>query len=134
MKNKSKKKNKKAYLFLGGVLVILILIISPMVLINLKAREMEKYTEVTFVTPNDAIVFWKSEEETLGYIEYSYTKYGKKSTVIQTSSEKGQIHVVFLENIPKEGMFIRKINEGDSFLIIPKVLHVKYEGVMDEEI
>ncbi len=126
---KDKKINKKKVLIFTSIgLLVLILISIPIILLNISGRKMEKYSEITFVTPTDAIVFWKSEKETLGYIEYSSKKFGKRDRVLQTSSEPGEVHVVFLENIPLEGIYIRKINESDSIFYFQPIVHIKYEN------
>ena len=123
---------KRILLFVALSLIVSFLII--VILINRSYAGMEKYTEVSFVTPTEAIVFWKSKKNALGYIKYSDKKYGKYTTVLQTSSEPGNIHVVFLENIPTKGLYIKKYIEGDFFLIFPKIQHIKYNSNTDERL
>jgi hypothetical protein len=124
-------KRRDIYICLTVVVFIAALLI-PILLINISARKMDKYTEITFVTPTDVIIFWKSKDSTLGYVKYGDKRFGKSETVLQTSSEEGEIHVVFLENIPKEGVYIRKVNESDSFLVLPSVEYIKYDSNTDE--
>lgn len=123
---KRNKKSKKRFLILG-ILLLILSFASHIVFLNIQARKMEIYTDVTFVTPTQALIFWKTRDETLGYVKYGNEKYGKKDIELQTSSEPGEIHVVFLENVPKEGLYIQKINESDSFLIFPPIQYIKYE-------
>lgn len=129
----------KKFVFKRKYLYIIIPVVLIMVLgfwiwsINMKARGLDKYSEVTFISPTQAIVFWKSEESTLGFIKYGESRFRMKETALQTSSEEGEIHVVFLENIPLDGMYISKHNESDSFLIFPKVEYIKYDSnALDE--
>ncbi|MDX9739325.1 MAG: hypothetical protein RBT33_03125 [Candidatus Dojkabacteria bacterium] len=124
---------KKKYIIIIAIILIVISFITTVFVINIKARELERYTEITFISPTQAIVFWKSKEETLGYIKYGSSKVFLKETVLQTSSEPREIHVVFLENIPIEGMYIRKYNEGESFLIFPKTEYIKYDSNIENE-
>lgn len=133
-RNKQKKINRlkniepKKLLLPGLILLGVIGISLSIYFVNKKHRQLEIYTEITFMTPTEALVFWKSENDTLGYIKYGDSKYGKKEIALQTSSTPGTVHVVFLENIPLEGIYIQKINEDDNFLIIPKTEHLKYDS------
>lgn len=124
---------KKKYIIIGVIILIVISFITTLLIINMKARELERYTEVTFISPNQAIVFWKSKKESVGYIKYGSSKIFLKDIALQTSSEPRKVHVVFLENIPIEGMYIRKYNKGDSFLIFPKTEYIKYDSNKDNE-
>jgi len=128
-----KKRNKKNTIIIVSTISVLFFF-TIVLLLNILSRSMEKYTEVSFVTPTEAIIFWKSKKSTLGFIKYSERKFGKYKTVLQTSSEPGEIHVVFLENIPTEGIYIKKYNEGDIFLIFPQIQHIKYNSNTDERL
>ncbi len=119
---------KRKYLYLIIPVVLIVVFGVWIWSINMKARGLDKYSEVTFISPTQAIVFWKSEESTLGFIKYGESRFGMKETALQTSSEEGEIHVVFLENIPLDGMYISKHNESDSFLIFPKIEYIKYDS------
>jgi hypothetical protein len=131
IKNSIKKIKKRFNTKITVIVIFVILIIVSfstfVVLKNKTYRQMEVYTEVTFLSPTQALIFWKSKDETLGYVKYGDKKYGHKNVELQTSSEPGEVHVVFLENIPIEGIYIQKINENDSFLIFPPVQYIKYD-------
>ncbi len=129
-----RKCNKKKRIVIISIISLLGIFLTFFILVNISSRSMERYTEVSFVTPTEAIVFWKSKKNTLGYIKFSEKKFGKKTTALQTSSEPGYIHVVFLENIPTQGVYIRKYNEGDMFFILPRVQHIKYNSNTDERL
>ena len=122
-------KNKKIFLIITVVLLILLSFSSYIYFLNRDARKYEEYTEITFVTPTQAIVFWKTKEDTLGYVKYGQRKFRRKERENQTSSEEGKIHVVFLENIPLEGIFLTKHSENDNVLIFPKIEYIKYDGL-----
>lgn len=76
--------------------------------------------EITFVSPREAVVFWTTPNETLGYVRY--TPIGKKTEVLyQTSSVLGTVHAVVISDIPLEGASISLHNDSDSrFLFITK--------------
>lgn len=126
------RKRKRIGIFVSITLVLSFIII--VILLNKSYASMEKYTEVSFVTPKEAIVFWKSKKNALGYVKYSDKKFGKYTTVLQTSSEPRNIHVVYLENIPTKGIYIKKYVEGGFFLIFPKIQHIKYNSNTDERL
>jgi hypothetical protein len=131
--SKFKKFFKKRKILVLIILLFIILLPALLILrINSSAREMEKYTEITFVSPNQAIIFWRSDEESLGYIKYGEEKRKRNETELQTSSDESLIHVVFIENIPPEGIFISKHTEKDSFFLIPEIQHVQYD--VNEEV
>lgn len=128
----NKKKINKRCLTIVLIGVLFVLFCGIVVAINISGRKLEKYSDITFVNPNQALIFWKSKDETLGYIKYGTKKFGKKETVLQTSSEPGVIHVVFLEDIPLEGVYLRKFNESNSILFFEPLIYIKYEGESNE--
>ncbi len=121
-------KRKKTIILLFVAIVLLSSFCVHVFLVNREHRKMEIYNEVTFMGPNQAIIFWKSKENTLGYIKYGESKFKRKNVSTQTSSEKGEVHAVFLEKIPLEGFYVSIHNESDSFLIFPNVFKVEYTG------
>lgn len=119
---------KKRILIIASVILFLALVIY-VILINTFARNLEKYTEITFVSPNQALVFWKTEKDTLGYIKYGNSRFKITQTELQTSSAAGQTHVVFLENIPLNGIYLKKFHENQNILIFPKIEKIKYSEI-----
>ncbi|MEA3356874.1 MAG: hypothetical protein U9Q67_00330 [Patescibacteria group bacterium] len=101
--------------------------------VNNLAKSMEKYTEITFVNPNQAVIFWKSREASLGYIKYGDKKYDRKNIELQTSSEPGEIHVVFLDRIPEQGFYISKHIEDSNILVFPMIEHIEYSETEEIE-
>ena len=120
----------KKILLIGISLVLLLTIALGLTALaeNRKSREFDKYSEITFVSPTEALIFWKTKNDTLGYIKYSSKRWGSREIALQTSSEEDVVHVVFLENIPVEGIYIWRINEDDPFWIIPKTEFIKYDS------
>ncbi len=119
--------NKKSILVIGIVSLVLLFIFVLVYIENVQERSFEKYTEITYIAPNQALIFWKTEEESMGYVAYGPSRFGKKEIVPQTSSESSTVHVVILENIPLEGTYIQKYSEGKPFWIIPKMEFISYE-------
>jgi hypothetical protein len=127
-KKKFRLKFKPWYIYIIIVLIILSVLTIWVWTVNKKAKSLDKYSEVTFVSPTQAIIFWQSEEETLGYVKYGNSKWKLNQTNIQTSSEPGTIHVVFIENIPLGGIYISKRNEKGNILVFPQIEHIKYDS------
>lgn len=118
--------NKKKLILIATLFVIVLSLVTYIFVINREHRNFDIYTDVTFMSPRQALIFWKTDEDTLGYIKYGEKKLNRKNMELQTSSEPGEIHVVFLENIPLEGLYISIHNESDSFLIFPKVFKIQF--------
>ncbi|MBU1120109.1 hypothetical protein KKA50_02860 [Patescibacteria group bacterium] len=117
---------KKKYILIAIPVILVLAFLVYVVSINVAARSLEKYMEVTFISPTQALVFWKSEKESLGYVKYGTSKWKMSGTELQTSSEEGLIHVVLLDNVPLEGMYIKKYIEGENILIFHKIDTIKY--------
>lgn len=120
--------NKKHILIIVSGILFLAFVIYVL-LINISSRKLERYTEITFVSPNQAVIFWKTNNETLGYVKYGEKRLKIRETVLQTSSEESKIHVVFIENIPSEGIYIKKLYEGKNIFLFPVVEKIKYDEI-----
>jgi hypothetical protein len=135
MKNNDKRKRKQMLKKIGTKKVVLIISALLVIvglgvvlfLINKEHRKLSIYRDVTFVNPDQAIIFWKTEDETLGYVKYGEKKYKRKDVELQTTSQEGETHVVFLDNIPPEGLYISIHNDSDSFLIFPEILKIQFD-------
>jgi hypothetical protein len=93
---------------------------------NAKIRSIERHIEVTFVSPHQALVFWKSNSQSLGYIKSGEHKYWRRTKTYQTSSEPGDVHAVLLENVPIEGLYISVHNDNDSVHYFPDIIEIRY--------
>ena len=122
--------SKKHILIIASAIISLALVIY-IILINISARKLERYTEITFVSPNQAVIFWKTNNDTLGYVKYGEKRLKIREIVLQTSSEESKIHVVFIENIPSEGIYIKKLHEGKSIFLFPVVEKIKYNEIKE---
>ena len=100
---------------------------------TVQARARFENYEVTFVTPQQAIVFWKTKSPTLGYIKLGTNQAVRNTVLSQTSSVPSDIHAVLVEEIPPDGVYISLHDEGENGFILPEVRQIKYhEGVIEE--
>lgn len=83
-------------------------------LFNYLENQKPDYFEVTFVEPRQAVVFWKSEKATLGYVRYGTNKLSLDKRADQTASTPSEIHAVVLEDLPLEGVYVSIHTESDS--------------------
>ena len=126
MKLSINKKTKKRLLVIYMITFILGLFISVFIF-NQLAKKKDYHQEVTFIDPHQALIFWKTEELSLGYIKYGPKKNKRQETIYQTSSVPGQVHAVLIENIPPEGIFVSLHQEGESPFLFPQVEKIKFE-------
>ena len=94
---------------------------------NKQLRSVERNFEVTFVSPHQAIVFWKTESQSIGYLKSGEKKYPRQTKTYQTSSEASNIHAVFLENIPATGLYISLHNDDDHPLYLAEIIYIDYQ-------
>jgi hypothetical protein len=135
MKNNDKRRIEQMLKRVAKKKVVLIILALLLVvglgvvlfLINREHRKLSIYRDVTFVNPDQAIIFWKTEDETLGYVKYGEKKHKRQNVELQTTSQEGEIHVVFLDNIPPKGLYISIHNDSDSFLIFPEILKIQFD-------
>ena len=131
-KNTKKRKNKKNFcVFRFCKLLLLIAFFIGLLLawfiFNAKLRSIERRTEITFISPHQALVFWQSNSQSLGYVRSGTNKYWRREKISQTSSEPSDIHAVLLEEIPAEGLFISIHNENDDFYYFPEIIKISYD-------
>lgn len=117
--------SKKFYIVIA-IALLLIVAGTALWMINAQYRKLEVFTEVTYLSPTEALIFWKTENESVGYINVGKTKFNRDKSISQTSSEANQIHVVYVDGIGPDGLYYSKHTDKDSFLIIPKVEKLKY--------
>lgn len=121
------KEKRKKHILIGIIALSLISILFIYVyFVNRKHNEIYRYNEVTFITPNQVLIFWKTEEDTLGYIKYGERKYRRDTIQTQTSTQPGEVHAVLIEEVPLDGIYISIHNDSDSFGILPKIFKVEF--------
>lgn len=122
-----KLKNKKILI----AIIILIIIAATIIIhsINISNRynnKIDLFSEISFITPTQAIIFWKSDNETIGYIKYGSNSNNLDKISYQTSSEKGLTHAVIIDNIPLEGIYYQIYEENMDILIKPSIKEIKF--------
>lgn len=119
------------FLIIASVGIVIGLIVA-IVILNFTQRGEENYVEVTFITPRQALIFWKTEYDTKGYVKYGNSRWHRPNTEYQTSSQDSQVHAVVLEEVPLEGLYISMHNEADSFWYWSPAMHIKYQDELDD--
>jgi len=100
-------------------------LVSSIFVFNMLENNKDVKLEITFVTPREAIVFWTTDYETIGYVKYGNSK--NYQVAYQTSSQPGYTHAVLLEDIPLDGFFVSLHAENDSFFRWPKKTKVVFD-------
>lgn len=126
--NRHQKKSPKK-LLLGVFLIVCLLLglLISVVIYNKMEENKENHLEVTFISPRQAIVFWKTEHETIGYVTYGPSKNDRPMTAYQTSSVPGVTHAVVLDDVPLEGLYISIHNESDSPFLWEKPVEIQFD-------
>lgn len=114
------------------VSITILLLIAYVVILNVADNSVRKYTDVTFISPTQALVFWKSNKPSIGYAKYKEKFFSFSKTVLQTSSEEDQIHVVIFDYIPPKGISISLHEEGKNLFIFPQRINLKYTDYENE--
>lgn len=109
-----------------GIAFVIGLGVSVWLYNDLENRK-EVKLEVTFVEPRQAVVFWKTEKPSVGYVRYGDTKHRRNLRAEQTSSIPSEIHAVVLENVPLDGFYISIHTDSDSPLFWPAPRQIKYD-------
>jgi len=127
-----KKPSKKIFwltLILASFLVGLAL---SVVIFNRQQRDLENYFEVTFIDPRQAIVFWKTEKESIGYVKYGSNKNDLSQTATQTSDVPSTVHAVVLNDLPLESFYISLHTDADSPFLLPEIKQITFDSSLIE--
>lgn len=120
-------KNKKTFWILLTSIALLIGLLLSVVVFNVVESKKNIHLEISFVQPHQAVVFWKTDHETTGYVKYGTKKNNRDTQVFQTSSTPGEIHAVVLDDIPLEGVYISLHNESDSPFLWKKPIFISFD-------
>lgn len=96
-----------------------------------QARHRYSAVEMTFISPQQGVLFWKTEEPGVGYVQLGASRHQRSQQLLQTSSDPSEVHAVMLEGIPPEGVYVSIHTQGDSKFILPKIYHIRYEEGSD---
>jgi hypothetical protein len=113
-----------------AVIVLVAFVIGlafSLVIFNKQQREFDNHFEVTFIDPHQAIVFWTTQDDTIGFVKYGSSESNRSQVAQQTSSVKGKIHAVLLADIPAEGFYLSLHTENDSKFLWPEVKKINFD-------
>jgi len=128
------KTTKKPHLALLIVLTIVGLLTGMALVIGVsswRARGQYSAVEITFISPQQAVLFWKTSQPVQGYAQWGETRHLRGNRLEQTSSEAGQVHAVMLEDIPPSGVFVSLHTQGEMRFGFPKVYEIRYQEGSD---
>lgn len=118
----------KKQLLIGSFVTVGLLVglLVSVFIYNSSQEGRNQNVEVSFVTPRQAVIFWATEDKTVGYVRYGTTEKNRDTTVYQTSSQPGTVHAVVLEDLPLEGVSVSLHNESDSWFLFDQLISVKF--------
>lgn len=116
----------KRQVTLGMLLCAFLLgLVFSLFLYNTMKRSEEVFLEVTWMSPREALVFWNTKHETVGYVKHGNTRLlGEKQ--YQTSSVPGNVHVVLIENISDGDHYISLHADSDSSFLWSDPIYIEY--------
>lgn len=109
------------------LLALMVGLLCSILIFNWHERKKNIYLEVTFVDPHQAVIFWKTPNDTTGFVKYGEQVKNLDKTAVQTSSVPGQIHAVVISEVPTSGLFAEVHNESDSFLYRPRAFKIRFD-------
>lgn len=119
---------RQRYILLVTSLIALgIGLLAAVALYNFQARKRFSHVEVTFVAPQQAVIFWKTAAPSVGYVKYGATARSRGSRADQTSSEPSEVHAVMLDQLPPEGVYVSLHDNNENILTFPEVRHIQFQ-------
>ena len=126
-KMKAKKKLKIALILILILLALLSGLFIALVIFNKQERQEDNHFEVTFIDPRQAIVFWTTSEDTIGFVKYGSSEKALSKEAQQTSSVPGKIHAVLLTEVPIEGLYLSLHTKDDHRFLWPEVKKINFD-------
>lgn len=109
------------------LIAFLIGLLFAIVIFNKQQRSFDNHFEVTFIDPRQAIVFWTTPKETIGFVKYGKSENDRLQVAEQTSSVPGTIHAVLLTDIPLEGFYLSLHTKDDSPFLWPEIKKINFD-------
>jgi len=125
--NKPKISLKKSIGAIILLMAFLIGLVFAIVIFNKQQRSFDNHFEVTFIDPRQAIVFWTTAKETIGFVKYGKDESNRSQSAEQTSSVPGTIHAVLLTDIPLEGFYLSLHTKDDSPFLWPEIKKINFD-------
>lgn len=116
---------KKKYIFIVLLIISIILFFVYLKKINHDYMD-SRYIEVSFTNPTQAIIFWRSDSDVIGYVKYGKELKPLDNIEYQTSSDPNQTHAVIIDNVPIGGYYYQIYEDPINPLINPEILELKY--------
>jgi flagellar basal body-associated protein FliL len=126
-KIKAKMNFKVGLLIVVVFLALLSGLFIALLIFNKQQRQEDNRFEVTFLDPRQAIVFWTTTNETIGFVKYGSSENDLSQTAEQTSSVPGKIHAVLLTDIPTEGLYLSLHTDDESRFLWPEVKKINFD-------
>lgn len=127
MKKLTTKKPHLAILLVLTVIGLLAGVSLVLGITSLQTRRQYSAVEVTFISPQQAVLFWKTNEPGLGYAQWGTSRHNRDNRLSQTSSDPSEVHAVMFEDIPPGGVFVSLHTQEEPRFSLPKVYHVQYQ-------
>lgn len=118
--------NKKLWILITLVAFVIGLGVS-LVLYNRRMHSADQHVEITFIDPHQAIIFWTTTSDSIGYVKYGPTAKNRAQLVYQTSGTPGSIHAALLTDVPTGGLYYSLHTDIDSPMLWPKVEHLVFD-------
>ncbi|GIK83823.1 MAG: hypothetical protein BroJett025_04450 [Patescibacteria group bacterium] len=109
------------------IISLLIGLLLSILIFNYTENKKNNFLEITFIQPHQALIFWKTDHDTIGYIKTGTKKSNVTNRIEQTSSTPGEIHTVVVDGVPLEGIYITLHNESDSRFLWKKPLFITFD-------
>ena len=114
-----------------SLVALIIGLLSSIVIFNFQQDQLIQF-DVTWNSPQEAMIFWKTSVPTKSYVKYGLSRWRLNQTQAQLNENESELHVVILSNLPQAEIFISLHNETDGFFRWPQVMSIKYELNLDE--
>ena len=128
LKKIKRKISAKQYIFLLVIILAFVVgLILSVFIFNKQQRSFDNHFEVTFIDSHQAIVFWTSEKESIGFVKYGENKTNLSKLAEQTSDKASKTHAVLLSDIPLEGFYLSLHSKSDSLFLFPEIRKINFD-------
>lgn len=100
---------------------------TSLVLYNQHMRSVDQHVEITFIDPHQAVIFWTTAHDSIGFVRYGSTAKSRTQLAYQTSGTPGVIHAALLTDVPTGGLYYSLHTDADSPMLWPKIEHLIFD-------
>lgn len=117
---------------IGGVLLLGTLILAILFPQYKNFSEKNKsrlpsYIDIGFTDTYQAVIFWKTESETTGYIRIGDSPKRLTKKLYPSNAQPSNTHVVVIEKVPLTGLYVSVFSDQAFYFVAPKPELVKFE-------